>query len=183
MAVTLDNLVQGMQRMTENINRLVEAQAAATAAKGEGKGGHGGHGGQGGIGRLDERYFRRLEKYSGEERAWRGWSFSFRSAAGMGSTKVRQVLEEIEREDDEPDDWDAFVDANGEEERLGGELYANLCQLLSGESLTILQSVGDGNGWAAWWRLARRFDPRTPARALRAMMLAMQPKKVKTSGS
>ena len=169
----MDTLIAGMNQMTQNINRLVEVQAAVQSTKGEGKGV------QNVMGKLDERYFRRVEKFAGEERAWREFSFSFRTAVGMGSMKARQVLEELEREDEEPSEWEAYGDAHGEEERWGGEVYANLSQLVSGESMTILQSVGTGNGWAAWWRLARRFDPRTPARALRAMMLAMQPKKVK----
>ena len=43
----------------------------------------------------------------------------------------------------------------------------------------VIRGIADSNGWEAWQRLSARFDPRTPARALRAMMVAMQPKRVK----
>ena len=36
-----------------------------------------------------------------------------------------------------------------------------------------------GNGWEAWHRLPCHYDPKSPARALMAMMVATQPKKVK----
>ena len=45
--------------------------------------------------------------------------------------------------------------------------------------MTVVRGVSGGDGWEAWRRLVNRFDPRTPAKALMAMMQVMQPKKWK----
>ena len=45
--------------------------------------------------------------------------------------------------------------------------------------MTIVRGVPVGEGWLAWNKIVSRFDPKTPARALLAMMAATQPKKVR----
>ena len=62
---------------------------------------------------------------------------------------------------------------------MGAELYAVLSSVTMGEAMTVVRAVANGNGWEAWSRLVNRFDPRTPAKALMAMMGVMQPRKVK----
>ena len=47
------------------------------------------------------------------------------------------------------------------------------------EALTVVRGVAGGNGWHAWQQLVIRYNPKTPARALMAMMVVMQPRKVK----
>ena len=42
--------------------------------------------------------------------------------------------------------------------------------------MTIVRGVPVGEGWLAWNKIVSRFDPKTPAKALLAMMAA-QPKK------
>ena len=163
----------------EQINAIVETavRAALHAA---------GHGAQpeddrrAHAGRIDERYFRRVEKYGGEEKGWKEWSFSFKAAVGMANPKVQKVLTECERHVEEPA-WDELtMDLTAEEtDRRGAELYAVLTTLVSGEAMMILRGVPEGDGWRGWWKMAQRFDPKTPARALRSMISVMQPKKVK----
>ncbi len=63
--------------------------------------------------------------------------------------------------------------------KLGVDLYNLLVSLLSGEALTVVRGVAGGYGWEAWQKLAARYDPKTPARALMAMMTVMQSRKVK----
>ena len=45
--------------------------------------------------------------------------------------------------------------------------------------MTIVRGVPVGEGWLAWNKIVSRFDPKTPAKALLAMMAATQPKKVR----
>ena len=128
---------------------------------------------------MDEKYFRRCEKFNGDERAWREWAFSFRTAVGMASVEVKSALEKIDKSGDEPDWGDILLNVPKDiEDRLSAELYGTLTQTVGGEAMTIVRGVECGSGWEAYWKLAKRFDPRTPARALRAMMSVMQPKKI-----
>ena len=43
----------------------------------------------------------------------------------------------------------------------------------------VLRGVPNGQGWEAWSKLFNRFDPRTPAKSLMAMVAVMTPKRVK----
>ena len=129
---------------------------------------------------MDERHFRRMEKFDGSENKWKEWSFQLKTSLGAVNPKARNLLEDIHRHAKDPD-WDTiFVDVSEDHvTKIGAELYSLLVSLLSDEALMVVRGVVGGNGWEAWQKLAARFDPRTPARALRAMMLVMQPKKVK----
>ena len=129
--------------------------------------------------RLDERHFRRVDKYSGGA-GWKEFAFQIRTSAGAANSKVREAMDDIVKAGKEPDydivlgDWD-----DDAADTAGSELYAVLSSLVTGEAMMVVRSVPDGNGWEAWSRLFNRFDPRTPAKALMAMMQVMQPKKVK----
>ena len=139
------NYTEEMTALTPaDINAIIEL--AVKSARAEGKAGGKG----GGSDRLDERYFRRVEKFTGEERGWREWSFSFRTAVGMGSVKARNALELLEKTVDDIEGNMVDLDMEAEEcEKLGAELYAILTQLVTGEAMTILRGVG-GDGWTAW---------------------------------
>ena len=47
------------------------------------------------------------------------------------------------------------------------------------DPLVLVQSVTSMNGFEAWGKLHRRYNPVTPARALQAMIFVMVPSKVK----
>ena len=139
-----------------------------------------GHKAGGGVhGHLDERHFRRMEKYNGEAGKFREWTFQLMTAVGGVNPGVRTVMDLVQRNQKEPD-WDeVFADMSEEDvKKYGAELYNLLVTLVSGEALTVVRGI-PGDGWEAWHRLLVRFDPKTPARALRMMMTVMQPKKVK----
>ena len=55
----------------------------------------------------------------------------------------------------------------------------DLSLLVGDEAMTIVRGVPVGEGWLAWNNIGSRFDPKTPAKALLAMMAATQPKKVR----
>ena len=58
------------------------------------------------------------------------------------------------------------------------ELYSLLCQLLEGEALTILRSVGAPHGLRAWQLLYRKYNPRTMAKSIRMLCEVASPPKV-----
>jgi hypothetical protein len=165
---------------------LLISAAVKAAIAGAGVGAQGGTGGGGGGGerggRLDERHFRRVDKLSGQN--WKEFSFQFKTAMGAASSKVREILDDISKAGKDPDFDLIFNDAldtwTGEDiGKYGAELYAVLSSVVSGDAMTVVRGVTTGSGWEAWSRLHSRFDPRTPAKALMAMMSVMQPKKVK----
>jgi hypothetical protein len=134
---------------------------------------------------LDERFFRRVDKFDGSVKTnWREFAFQFKTAVGMANPKARSYLEEIQKAGKEVDFKQIFAEALDAEdkqqvEKVGSELYAMLSSLVSGEAMTVLRGVLTGDGWLAWAKLNARFDPRTPAKALISMLAVMSPKKVK----
>ena len=136
-------------------------------------------GGKDWANRLDERHFRRVDKYGGGP-GWKDFAFQFRTAVGAASSKIRAILDDIIKSGKDPG-WDAiFVEwTAGEMDTAGQELYAVLSSVVTGEAVMELRGVPSGNGWEAWSQLLNCFDPRTPAKALMAMMSVMQPKKMK----
>jgi hypothetical protein len=166
-----------VQLTADDIAKLVDAavkgalmaQKAASAGPG------------GGNGHLDERHFRRVEKFDGVKGSWREFSFQFKTAVGMVNPRARSLLEDIQKAGKGVDFDIVFMDENNDDhvKKMGAELYAMLSTLVAGEALTVVRGVMGGDGWLAWSRLSVRFDPRTPAKALIAMLAVMSPKKVK----
>ena len=131
-------------------------------------------------GSLDERHFRRVEKFDGKEGMWKEWGFQFKTQVGAASRYTRNKLDEIQKEGTDPDLDGIFVDDNADMvDKLGAELYSTLTSLVSGEALMMVRGVPHGDGWKAWSKLFNRYNPKTPARALMAMMAVMNPRKVK----
>ena len=64
-------------------------------------------------------------------------------------------------------------------DRAEAEVFRLLCQLTSGEANTLVRTVVERNGYVAWRKLYENYNPRTPARALNAMLEVMKPPKVK----
>ena len=63
--------------------------------------------------------------------------------------------------------------------KLSAELYDVLCQVVSGEAMTILRTVEDCRGFVAWQKLYQKFNPKTVARAIRLLAEACSPAKVR----
>lgn len=152
--------------------------------------GDGGRGGGRGLGRtiLDERNFKRLDKFSSKEAEWESWQANVEVAVAAAHWPTAKVLEEVAVKEAMNEDilkdifadiavekgWDddAFM---GEMEKVGGELYQHLCLLTVGETNTIVRSVREKNGFFAWQKLLVKFAPRTTARRLQAIMGIMKP--------
>ena len=105
------------------------------------------------------------------------------SAIGAANSRVREALQEVIKAGKELDCDIAFTTIKGwtseDTDKYGAELYAVLTSVVTGDAMTVVRGVVDGNGWEVWSRLFNRFDPRTPAKTLMAMMSVMQPKKAK----
>ena len=142
-----------------------------------------GGGNAGGQGRrvIDERNFRRVDKFGGDEKGWKDWSFQVKAALRGTSKIAAEVINWVERATGEITEEDVetqFVEEGDVIEKLGAELYDLLCSITGGEALTIVRAAVDMNGFLAWMALHRRYSPVTPARALAALMEVMCPPKV-----
>jgi hypothetical protein len=135
-------------------------------------------GGGGGRRALDERHFRRVDKFDGTEKQWKDWCFQLKAAVRATDRTVMKIMEHVEREKEDmsAEDLDVhFVDDGAE--RLGSELYDLLCSITSGEAMTIVRGETSMNGFIAWRRIYQRYAPSTPARTLSALMEVMSPPK------
>jgi hypothetical protein len=127
---------------------------------------------------LDERHFRRVDKLDG--RNWKEFAFQYKTAVGSANPKIRNFLEEIQKGGKDPGMDDILLNETLEETaRMGAEVFSTLSLLATGEALVVLRGVPSGDGFEAWSKLFNRFDPKTPAKALMAMMAVMNPKKIK----
>jgi hypothetical protein len=88
-----------MMMTPEELSQLVRftVESALAATRSIPTASSGGAGGGGGT-RLDEHFFRRVEKFDGTgKNNWREFSFQFKVAVGMCNPKARMYLEEIQK--------------------------------------------------------------------------------------
>ena len=180
MAANIEQVLQALGQMTEMlrlmaVNQEAQAQQAQHAAQQAQPGNRRGDERRG-VG-LDERYFRRVEKLESHNN-WTDFSFQFATAVGAADPQVKKMLDLVTRAGRNPN-WDDIFELYSDEEILtaSNQIYAALSLLVGGEAMTIVRGVPVGEGWLAWNKIVSRFDPKTPAKALLAMMAATQPKK------
>jgi hypothetical protein len=135
-----------------------------------------------GIGKkLDERNYRRIDKFTGEERHWKEWHFQFKAATRSADRHTADILDWVERYPDttmgdlEDKYNDEFDDNDDHLQRLASEMYDVLCSVTTGEAMTIVRAETTMNGFMAWKALYARFNPMTPARTLALLMEVMSP--------
>ncbi len=110
---------------------------------------------------LDERHFRRCDKF--ERHKLDGVLFQFRTAVGSANPKIRKIMEEIAKVGKD-NDWDLFFHdkqdwTDDEAPKSGHEVYAALSALVTGDAMTVVRSVTNGNGWEAWSRFHSDSTP------------------------
>ena len=125
----------------------------------------GGGGGQGHHNRpiLDERNFRRLEKFSNKETDWEAWQANVEVAVAAVHWPTSKVMEEVGKmevvdEDKLEDIYSSIMlNMNGNEDlfmkeirKASGELYQHLCLWTTGEANTIVRGVREKDGFLAW---------------------------------
>jgi hypothetical protein len=162
-----------------------QMQAMLAFFSGQGKGGkgggRGGHDQQEGQSRdLDERKFREVGRFNGEEDKWKEWSMKFKGITKEIDPELFSMLKWSEEQQDEVTIEDAALEFRGvDAEGYSTKVYNRLMQYLTGPAFTIHQSVADENGLETWRRLTRRFNPLTPMRGLQLMLRIMVPGKIK----
>ena len=133
---------------------------------------------------LDEKNFKRLENFKGEEKGWKDWAKKFKVVIG---TKDKRFMKAMERAESTGDPCttssigleDDFVNFDqGRMETLSAELYDILFMLTDEEAMSLVQSVPDMDGLAAWQKLHGNYNPKTLARLMQKIMMVVSPPKI-----
>ena len=120
----MQQFMQGMrQTMQQNIVAQQQQQAAPVHSNGYFQN------------RLDERCFRRLDRFSNKNDVWKEWRLHFLTVMGECNSK--------------------FVE-------LSAQLQSRLSNLTTKSALGVVEST-QGNGCEAWRLLSQTFDPMTDA--------------------
>ena len=105
---------------------------------------------------LDEKYFRRLEKFEKDESKWGDWVFNLfvvvsgvdKECAGAMEVMLKETLTVVNEMEV---DLKVGTDLR---EKFGGELFGVLCSVTSGEANMIVRSVvGKGVGYCGFTAL------------------------------
>ena len=136
---------------------------------------------------IEEKNYRRMEKYSGAPGTWGEWSFDFVTTTQGISPDVGKVIEEMSRTSEATVTQEAVDRVPGltaeMKERYGTELFGVLNSLTSGDaSLTVrgvIAKLGSRCGFAAYYALNCRFNPKTPARMLQYLLTVTDPPPIK----
>ena len=136
---------------------------------------------------LDEKIFKRLENFKGDEKAWKDFSKKFKVVIGTKNKQFMRAMEKAEclsevcttRSIGLKDEFVNF-DQNLME-KLSAELYDILFMLTEDEAMSLVQSVPDMDGIAAWQKLHRNYNPKTLARIMQKIMMVVAPPKIQDS--
>ena len=134
---------------------------------------------------LEEKYFRRMDKFGEDLGKFRSWIFDLEAALGSIDSELGKTVRALLREHI-PDPSEANMDQALDQETQDSyptELYGVLCGLTSGEAQKIVKAISEKHnmqcGFSALVALSNRFDARTPGNLLVALMGAMSPPTVK----
>ena len=134
---------------------------------------------------LEEKHFRRIEKFLGEAGKWQEWLFAVCVAVGSVSRECVLAMEDVIKQAGSIRDvatLDTVVKADVKK-KFGAELFGVLCALTGGEANVVVRSIvqkGAGYcGFAALCALSQRFNPKTPARILQFLSTVLNPPSVK----
>ena len=177
MAFNPEQLAQLNAMIGESLRRgltegLAAAQSAAPAKKDDDRRS------------LDEKNFKRIENFKGEEKYWKDWSKKFKVVVGTKDKTSMKAMERAECMGDQcstrsiglEDDFVNYDQAKME--KLSAELYDLLFMLTEEEAMSLVQSVSDMDGLAAWQKLHRNYNPKTMARIMQKIMMVVSPPKI-----
>ena len=138
---------------------------------------------------LDERNFRRVDKFEGDMSKFRSWKFDLGVAIGQLDNPLAEKMDALVRgfpDEMAPEQWDPNVHGGLDiptYEKYRGELYGVLVQLTGGEAKNIVRGIveaGSGkDGFKALLLLNRRYDCRTQASLLQAFLEVVNPPQLK----
>ena len=136
---------------------------------------------------LDEKIFKRIDNFKGDEKAWKDFSKKFKVVVGTKNKKFMRAMEKAECTADPCTTRsigleDEFVNFDqAVMEKLSAELYDILFMLTEDEAMSLVQSVPDMDGIAAWQKLHRNYNPKTLARIMQKIMMVVAPPKIQDS--
>ena len=92
---------------------------------------------------LDEKHFRRIEKFTGETGKWQEWLFGVCVAVSGLSTDCCQAMEEVVKMSATIKNLQSLeaVITTDIKNRFGSELFGVLCSLTGGEANVVVRSV------------------------------------------
>jgi hypothetical protein len=134
---------------------------------------------------LDEKHFRRCDKYDGSESKWTEWLFNLQVAVGRASNECFLALDHLMKNTPEEVKAGVLNDVVTTEVRTKytGELLGILCELTTGEANVVVRSIIDkGLGYCGFGGLVAlklRFNPKTPTRILQQLIGVISPPQVK----
>ena len=134
---------------------------------------------------LEEKYFRRIDKFSGDTTKWQEWLFNVFVAVSGVSAECVLAMEDVVKNasaTSNPENLHLLVQKQTLD-KYKSELFGVLCSLTEGEANVVVRSTiqrGLGYcGFAALCLLSQRFNPKTPARVLQLLTTVLNPKAVK----
>jgi hypothetical protein len=116
----------------------------------------------------------KLVQFDGKVSSWDEWSFSFKRHVKQMSGTAYTAMSQTEIQDQPV----LEVDNTEEQQRLSADLYDLLCQMISGEALSVVRSVVDCEGFRAWQVLAKKYQPKTIATHVQLMCEIASAKKI-----
>ena len=127
------------------VQQALAAQALVAQSETRGHGGGGGTTARNERKVLEEREFRRMEKFAGGEDAWREWEFDFRTAVRACSTHTANAMEQAEKEGGpctgEMLELSIAGNLYPEMAKRSTELFEVLCGLLTSEAKMMIREI------------------------------------------
>ena len=138
---------------------------------------------------LEEKNFRRIERFDGEVSKFRTWKFDLAMAIGQVDSKFAVVLDDwLSKVDSEVTGlkWNPKEDSHLDRvyyDKYTADLYGVLASLTGGEAKSLVRGVCDAglgrDGYRALLILHRRYEVKTQASRLQAFMEVVNPPGIK----
>jgi hypothetical protein len=123
------------------------------------------------LARINARHMR-VDVFGGDSSRFDEWAFAFKRAIRSQNPNVFKAMTEYEST---KEDIHETTELPKELELRSGELYDVLCQFCNLDALMVVRSVADCEGFAAWQKLYKKYNPRLMSRGLRLLTEAVQP--------
>ena len=170
------------QRMRDELNNLQQSKGDGNEGEGKYK-----------SNKLDERHFRRMDKFDGDQTKYRMWRYDLLVCIGQVDHPLGNEIKSMLGKAGEttgvlPEKWDPVEDGMiplNMYEKYAGELYGILVSITNGEAKNVLKGMfdsgGTGDGFKGMMLLEKRFDATTSASLLQAYLEVITPKPLKAS--
>ena len=127
--------------------------------------------------KLNPKAFIGVKEMDGKDK-WDQWSWAMKYRLKVENKEFAKIVDKVEElSEKEMKEMEDDMVGNNEELR-SAELYGILTERVSGEAMTIVQSVNEGDGLMAWRSLFIAFNPKTLSGTLMKIIEAVRPHKV-----